>query len=145
MILRSCRRPRYFAPLAIEGLENRQLLTASAPTVINVTVAGTAWSGSYVDYLASHNLGSGGSSIPVGSSSQLAPLAWNNLNQIKVKFSEDVRVEMSDLTLTGVNVVQYQFSNFSYDSQTHIATWTLTASIDKDRLLIDLAGNGLDP
>jgi len=130
---------------AFDRLERRQMLTASAPTVVDVTVAGTAWNSSYIDYLDSHNLGTGGYSIPVGSSAQLLPLAWNNLNQIKITFSENVKVDQSDLTLTGVNVTQYQFSNFSYDNQTFVATWTLTSSIGNDRLLIDLAGDGMDP
>ncbi|MCE9552292.1 MAG: hypothetical protein K8T91_02810 [Planctomycetes bacterium] len=150
MFLRSWFRPRRPAPrkynsLAIESLEQRQMLTASAPTVVDVAVSSTAWSSAYVNYLASHNLGTGGYSIPVGSSAQALALPWNNLNQIKVKFSENVKVEQTDLTLTGANVAQYQFSNFSYNNQTFIATWTLTASLDKDKLLLDLAGDGLDP
>lgn len=151
MSLRSWFKPRRSAPrkkfplLAVECLEQRQMLTASAPTVVDVTVASTSWSSAYVNYLDSHNLGTGGYSIPVGGSSQTLALPWNNLNQIKVTFSEDVLVEQSHLTLTGANVAQYQFSGFSYDNQTFVATWTLTTSIGADKLLIDLAGNGLDP
>ena len=151
MFPRSWFRPRRPAPrkklpsLAIECLEQRQLLTASAPTVVDVAVASTAWSSAYVSYLGAHNLGTGGYSIPVGSSAQSLALPWNNLDQIKVKFSENVQVEQSDLTLTGANVTQYQFANFSYDNQSFVATWTLTASLPKDKLLIDLAGDGLDP
>ena len=120
------------------------MLTASAPTVVDVTLSSTAWSASYVDYLASHSLGSGGYSIPTGSA-QLKALPWNNLNQIKVQFSEDVAVDAADLTLTGTNGGQYQFSGYSYDSATHVATWTLATSIGSDKLLIDLAADGLDP
>ena len=130
--------------LAFESLEPRQMLTA-APTVVDVTVAGTAWAGAYVDYLASHSLGTGGYSIPDGGSAQLKALPWNNLDQIKVTFSEDVDVDALDLVLTGTNGGQYQFSGFGYDSQTHVATWTLSSSIGADKLLIDLAADGLDP
>jgi len=149
MNLRSWFRPRRPAShnnsFALERLEQRQMLTASAPTVVDVTVASTAWSSNYIDYLAAHNLGTGGYSIPDGGSAQLLPLAWNNLNQIKVKFSENVKVEQADLTLTGVNVTQYQFANFSYDNQSFVATWTLAAALGADKLLIDLAGDGMDP
>lgn len=151
MFPRSWFRPRRRTPrkkhysLGIECLEQRQMLTASAPTVVDVAVTSTAWTSAYVNYLASHNLGAEGYSIPDGGSAQLIPLSWNNLNQIKITFSENVTIDQSDLTLTGVNVSQYQFANFSYDNQNFVATWTLTSFIGTDKLLIDLAGNGLDP
>src|SRR5262249_23772649 len=56
-----------------------------------------------------------------------------------------VRVDSADLALTGASVTSYSFSDFSYDPQTKIAVWTLSAPLQKDRLLIDLDAGGIDP
>jgi hypothetical protein len=39
----------------------------------------------------------------------------------------------------GVNVASYGFNNFTYNSSTDTATWTLSAPIANDKLLIDLS------
>ncbi len=72
-------------------------------------------------------------------------LPWDNLDQIRITFSEAVEVQEWDLSVSGVNTTAYEFSNFSYDSQTYTAVWTLADPIAKDKLLIDLGGDGLDP
>ena len=60
-------------------------IDVNPPTVDRRTLVGsTAWSGG--DY-----------SIPVGDSGQLAPLAWNNLDQVRIVFSDDVDVVQGDL------------------------------------------------
>ncbi len=132
------------AALRMERLEERRVLSGTPPTVEDVVVSSTAWETDFVDYLAANNLGDGGYSIPTGGG-QLAPLPWNNLDQIRIRFSEDVRVEAADLAVTGVNVTQYGFSDFQYDAQTFTATWTLSQVIANDRILIDLDGDGADP
>jgi uncharacterized repeat protein (TIGR03803 family) len=112
-----------------------------APQVSNVTVDATAWSSTFVSYLSTLNSANvNGYSIPVGSSAQLAPLPWKNLNQINITFTQNVTVSESALQLVGVNVATYAFSGFSYNSSTDTATWTLTAPIGDDKLLIDLNG-----
>ena len=70
---------------------------------------------------------------------QLAPLAWGNINKISITFSQNVIVAQTDLKLVGVNVANYSFANFSYNSVTDTATWTLTAPIAADKVLIDLS------
>lgn len=131
--------------LRLERLEERRMLSGTPPTVEDVVVSSTDWETDFVDYLAANNLGDGGYSIPAGDGSQLDPLPWNNLDQIRIRFSEDVRVEAADLAVTGVNVTQYGFSDFQYDAQTFTATWTLSQVIANDRILLDLDGDGADP
>ncbi len=99
----------------------------------------------FIDYLEAESLGTDGYSIPVGSADQLDALPWTNIDQIKITFSEDVDVQMGDLSLSGVNTTAYAFSDFSYDSGTYTATWTLPDAIEKDKLLLDLDGDGIDP
>lgn len=127
----------------LEFLEPRWVL--SAPTVTDVNICSTSWAPEFIDYLEAASLGTGGYSIPVGSADQLKTLPWININQIKITFSEDVDVQMGDLSLSGVNTTTYSFSSFSYDANTFTATWTLPAALAKDKLLLDLDGDGIDP
>lgn len=128
----------------IETLENRWS-TTGAPEVIGVLVSGSAWTSSFISFLQSNGLGNGGYGIPVGTGNQLADLPWTNINQIKIKFNRDVLVDQADLAVTGVNTTQYFSSSFSYDQSTFVATWSFSASFGKDRLLLGLNANGLDP
>lgn len=136
---------RGFRPLAVEMLERRDLLSGTPPTVVKVEVAGTSWSEAFVDYLQTAGMGTNGYSIPVGSSAQAASLTWTNLDQIMITFSEDVHIDVADLSLSGVNTTAYPFSDFHYDPLAHVATWTLSAPLDKDRFRLDLDANGLEP
>jgi len=116
------------------------------PTVVDVLVSSTAWAGSFLT-----ELGSTGYSIPVGSGDQLLALPWIDIDQIRIVFNKHVVIQESDLSLLGVNVPTYTFTDFSYDSGTFTATWTLANPIDVDKLLIvlsdtiqDQAGSSLD-
>ena len=52
---------------------------------------------------------------------------------------------MQPTSISRINTTAYGISNFRYDPQTHVATWTLNAAIDKDQLRLDLDANGSDP
>ena len=117
----------------------------SHPAVAAVNLASTQWAPSFVSYLESAGLGTGGYAIPVGSTNQLQTIPWKNVDQIRITFSEDVVVAAADLSVSGVNTTAYTFSGFSYDSNTKTATWTLSAPITKDKLLLDLDADGLAP
>ncbi|HEY1603597.1 MAG TPA: hypothetical protein VGG64_28610, partial [Pirellulales bacterium] len=112
------------------------------PKVTSVIVDGTSWSPDFLNALKSSGLGSLGYTVPVGSSAQLQTLPWNGLNQIRIVFNENVNVQQNSLVLSGVNVGNYSFSSFSYDAATFTATWTLTAPIRADRLVVDLHSSG---
>ena len=129
--------------LRLESLEDRCML--SHPAVAAVNVAGTNWASSFVSYLESSGAGTDGYAIPVGSTDQLKTLTWNNIDQIRITFSEDVTIQAADLSIGGVNKTAYVFSAFSYDSGTCTAVWTLNAVITKDKLLLDLDADGMDP
>jgi hypothetical protein len=108
-------------------------------------VSSTQWTEGFITYLEANSLGTDGYSIPVGSNAQSAPLPWKNLDEVKITFSEDVDVQMADMSLSGVNTTAYEFSGFFYDPQSHVATWTLASPIAAERLMIDLDADGLDP
>ena len=121
------------------------MLSGNAPKVVDIEVAGTSWSSAFVGYLQSHGMGTNGYSIPQGSSAQSASLTWTNINQIILTFDKDVIVKAADLSISGINSTTYGFSDFHYDPQTYVATWTLNAAIYKDRFRLDLDANGADP
>lgn len=131
--------------LTLETLENRVLLTVVPPTVTAVNVGSTEWSSAFVSYLESQGLGTDGYAIPVGSGDQLKTLPWTDLDQILVTFSEDVRIQAADLSVSGVNETAYAFSDFNYDSNTYTATWTLANPLSKEKIMLDLDGDGSHP
>ena len=128
-----------------ESLESRLMLSGTPPTVVDVNVSSTSWSSAFVSYLESNSLGTNGYSIPVGSSAQLDPLPWNNIDLIRITFSEDVNVDAADLSISGIAPTAYTFEDFLYDPQTHVATWTLPTAFNRNRILLDLDANGIDP
>ena len=131
--------------LGFESLEGRQMLSVTPPTVAEVAVSSTEWTSAFIDHLNTPSIGISGYSIPTGSTDQSLNLPWENINQLQIKFSEDVNIDASDLALSGVNNTSYQFDHFIYDAITHVATWTLENSLPADRLMIDLDADGLDP
>jgi hypothetical protein len=132
-----------------DGLAVKNIvIDTTAPTVTNVLLSSTTWNATFLSYLTS--LGSqnvGGYSIPVGSGSQLLPLPWANIDQIKVVFSENVVVDQADLLLSGVNTPAYDVGGgtFNYDPTTFTATWTLPQAMGADKLLLALNADGSGP
>lgn len=138
--------PKYCQYLRnIERLEDRLVLSAALPTVTNISLASTDWTTAFYDYLDSSGLGSDGYSIPDGSSAQQDTLSWNNLNQIRVSFSEDVYVNAEDLSLSGVNQTSYEISDFSYTPEDATAVWTFSSPLSTDRFMLDLDSDGVNP
>ncbi len=143
----------------LSGATASWLIDATPPQVVNVLLGSTAWSGRFLDSLASLGpMHVGGWSIGVGSgASQWQAAPWTNINQIRIVFSEDVSVDRDDLSLFGVSRSAYDLSDavFGYDSATFTATWTLPTAIAADVLelvlnadssspITDWAGNRLD-
>lgn len=129
---------------AIEACEPRRMLSGTAPQVVDVAVSSSQWAPAFISNLESHNLGTQGYSLPNGAN-QLKAVPWTNIDTIRIKFSKEVSVQASDLSVSGVNTTAYAFSNFTYDSSSHTAVWQLAAPITNDKILLDLSGDGLDP
>jgi len=123
------------------------------PTVDAVFVNGTDWSQSFRDYLQAKKLGSaqfGFETDPVNASAngagpgtndlKHAILPWINLNQISIRFSEDVSVQQNDLTISSAAGQTYNVTDFRYDPATFTATWTLDRSIGADVVGLRLDG-----
>ena len=127
------------------------------PVVTEVFVRGASWSQSYLDGLAVILEGDAqhGYALLAGPG-QLDPLPWGNLDQVSIRFSEDVEVQIADMTLAGAEISDYVFladdptdaspasqDGFRYDPATFTATWTLAAPIPSPDLLA-LSLNGAD-
>ncbi len=127
----------------------------AAPVVATAVAGGSTWSPGVINYLETNGASTGGSTSTAGGSAGSlatpATLGWNNVNQIKLTFNEDVAVGQSDLTVTGVNVAQYGVVGFVYDADSQTAVWTLDRSLPADHVTValsdsvtDMAGNRLD-
>ena len=119
---------------------------AAPPRVEGVYVRGQAWDASFLNHLDASGLGHPqiaqlGYGPRVGSAAQLAPLPWNNVNQVTIVFDRDVRVAADDLQVIGVNQTAYTTTSFAYNAANRAATWTFTGSLPLDKLLLVLDGN----
>lgn len=90
-----------------------------------------------------------GYAIPDGSA-QFTPLSWNGLDQVGVRFDEDVIVLEEHLTLQG-GASSPTVTGFQYDENTQTAVWEFSEPFVTDRFLLTLsddirdhAGNALD-
>jgi len=115
-----------------------------AASVEHVLVKGTAWTDAFLDELDAQGLGSPtlsnmGYRIPDGAA-QFDTLPWNNIDTVVVAFSKDISVVQGDLVLYDSGSSPQAIDSFSYDSATFTASWTLTAPIGADRMLIDMSG-----
>lgn len=148
---------RFRNRVAFDRLEDRRMLSVVPPTITEVSVAGSAWTASFSDHLETSGLGTAneladgseilptGYAIPLGTSDQLNPLSWDGIDQIQIRFSEDVSVDVADLSVSGVSVGQYAFSDFDYYPEIGLAVWTLASPIGTDRVHLDLDADGVDP
>jgi hypothetical protein len=117
----------------------------TAPLVRDVLLGSTSWSAAFVNHLRQAGMGDGGYSIMHSGPS----LPWGNLDQVTVRFSEDVVIGPWDLAVWGVNTLDQlrggaAVQNFQYDPMTYTATWTLTQPFSTDRMRIRLSDSVMD-
>ena len=112
------------------------------PTVTAVFVNSTAWTTAFRDSLAAGGMGHRlyGFAVPDGGQQSVA-LPWSNVNQVTIRFSEDVTVQQADLLVGGVSVKEYAATAFRYDPRDRVATWTLAPNVGTERLTLDLDGD----
>lgn len=159
-----------------QPLECRRLMSAAAiypdpvdndpPEVDAVFVNGTQWSPAFRSYLADNRDGSTRFGFETNSSrsgegggeyddrsSRILP--WINLDQVSIRFDENVQVQQDDLEITGVRTRAYDVAAFAYDAEAFVATWTLDEALPADLVTLrldgtsatgvtDLAGNPLN-
>jgi hypothetical protein len=82
-------------------------------------------------------------SIP-GGAGQLDPLPWSNIGQIKIVFNENVMLEQDYLEVNSSSGESYDFADFSYDSDSFEAVWTLKEPIGADTLELVLSDDVVD-
>jgi hypothetical protein len=70
-------------------------------------------------------------------------LPFVNIKALDLIFSDDVSVEVGDLSLSSTlsSGKSYSFSGFRYDPAAHDARWSLPDALEIDRLLLALDGN----
>lgn len=141
----STKRRRQPKPLKGEILEKRLALSVVPPTVVDVELASTEWTPAFYSHLQSEGLGNNGYQVPVGSSAQTTTLPWNNLDTLRITFSENVHVDPADLSLTSAQQAAFEVIDFDFDSTTNVAEWTFANALPNDRFLIDLDTDGADP
>ncbi len=67
-------------------------------------------------------------------------LPFTTIKAIDIIFSDNVAVNMGQLSLTDANISSHGFSGFSYNPVTDDATWTLPSAIGVDHLMMALDG-----
>lgn len=127
-----------------EILEKRLVLSAVPPTVVDVELASTEWTPAFYSYLDAEGLGDNGYQVPVGSSAQNTTLPWNNLDVLRVTFSENVFIDQADLSLTSSQQAAFEVLDFDFDPSTNVAEWTFADALPNDRFLIDIDTDGAD-
>ncbi|MEX2188993.1 MAG: beta-propeller fold lactonase family protein [Pirellulales bacterium] len=115
------------------------------PAVAAAYLDGAAWSGEFRQSLADATLGDAawGWSIAAGLG-QSAGAPWTNVDQIRVRFTDDVVIGATDLNVAG-NAAIVAVSGFSYDAATHTATWTLTAPLSAGEWMIAIVDGVASP
>ena len=116
---------------------------SSLPVIVDVSLSSSEWAAAVIDHLNTSGLGTEGFSVWNN-----VPAPWINVDQIKVRFSEDVDVGLEDLGLWGLSITDYvdagQIAGFAYDPNAYTATWTLAESFGADRLRISIDGSVAD-
>jgi hypothetical protein len=118
-------------PIGADGIVGQEsargiVVDTIAPTIVDIAVRGSNW----VEAVPSHSL----------LTAAPAPLPWMGLDEISVRFSEDVGADIAGLALRGVTTEEYVVNAFTYDPSTFTGTWTLDGEIAIDKLLVDVSG-----
>jgi hypothetical protein len=120
------------------GIDMGAYVPPTIPSVLGVTLKNSTWSAAMLDRLAADN-GVAGVPLLLNAASETAvTLSWAGIDEITIRFSEDVLVPPDALKLSGVNVPDYAIASFVFDTTTDTGTWKLATPIDADKLLLTL-------
>ena len=136
---------KLFTRLDFAGLFDVGWEPAAVPVahVAEVYVSGSQWAQPFRDALSQRGLGSAQFGVAL-TPPPADPLPWVNLNQVSVAFDRNVTVDAGDLLVAGTRG-GLATSAFAYNTTTHTATWTLSAPLSADRVLLTLPGATADP
>ncbi len=121
-----------FRILKAEKLDTHRVLAGDAPDILSLVVRGEDWSDEFVTELENEGLGSGGVELI---NQQPGILPWANINQITAKFDRDVNIVEENLFVQGVSLgalTADKVAEFSYDSVSNTANWTLRDPLGND-------------
>lgn len=118
-------------PIGADGLVGREsargiVVDTTSPTIVDIAVRSSNWAPGVPSFSVL--------TVPP------TPLPWIGLDQVSVRFSEDVGADIASLALRGVVTEEYEISDFTYDPSTFTGTWTLGAAILIDKLLVNIGG-----
>ena len=115
-----------------------------------VLVRGSNWSQAMLDNLEAAGAGTGGLRVSTGAA-QFESVPYVSVDELLIRFDEDVTVPADALSVTGINVADYQPGAVMYDPATFTARWPLGVMPNVDRLQVhlgesvqDVVGNALD-
>ena len=113
------------------------------PSVVAVKAGSRDWASEFLDFV--DPVDGDGYTVPAGLG-QLDPLPWVNINELYVKFSEDVAISTADVQLLGVNVPDYSalITSVTFDTSTNTATISLSEPIGADKLLLHISDSVVD-
>lgn len=100
----------------------------------------STWSPAFRRALQDAGVGSAGWGFAVpGGAAQLAPVPFGPIDRVSVRFSEDVRVGATTLSVVGSGGTTYTSTepDFIYDPVTFTATWALARPITADRARLE--------
>ncbi|MEM1011615.1 MAG: G8 domain-containing protein, partial [Planctomycetota bacterium] len=103
----------------------------------DVAVASTAWTPDFMAQLESESLGVGGYEVSTGTT-QGVPLRWGNVDQVSLRFSDDLIVGANDVVLVGSQTGVVGVESFAFDADSHVATWTFADSLAADQYTMNL-------
>jgi hypothetical protein len=117
------------------------------PAVTQLLLRGSAWTPAFINGLRDAGLGDGGYALGLAAA-EAPQVAWTGLNQVMVRFSENIIAAVGNMELRGVNTALAATGTFTYDSATFTATWTFPEALGADKWLIVLGsaitdGSGL--
>lgn len=125
------------------------LIAPRHASVTAIAIDSSAWADSFRQSF-NPTLVQGGGYPLVGSTNQTASLPWTNIDQIKVRFSQDVVIHKENLVLTGSRGNNYETAGFKYDPFTLTAKFSLAGPLPADAVTLklvnvtDTAGRDLD-
>jgi hypothetical protein len=68
-----------------------------------------------------------------------ALLPWNNVNRVEIIFDYDVVIQSDDLSIRGYDAGDLAVTDFSYDADGYVATWTIVGNLPADNVLFELS------